>query len=101
MSGKIPSTSFQTWTSSTSRAAPRTVAVRSLPPLPSVVIAPAERKRVPRWHVNRDACLMSCFFKAIVSSRGLRMALVSPPHWEHDHPCIAQVLCLNQHYHNI
>ena len=40
--GKVnsPSTSFQTCTSSTPRAAPITVAVRSLPPLPSVVIAP-------------------------------------------------------------
>lgn len=36
-----PSTSFQTCTSGTPNAAPSTVAVRSLPPRPSVVIAPA------------------------------------------------------------
>ena len=36
-----PSTSFQTWTSGTCSAAPISVAVRSLPPRPKVVIAPA------------------------------------------------------------
>ena len=36
-----PSTSFQTWTSGTPSAAPISVAVRSLPPRPNVVIAPA------------------------------------------------------------
>mmetsp|Transcript_15695 Transcript_15695/g.51500 ORF Transcript_15695/g.51500 Transcript_15695/m.51500 type:complete len:269 (+) Transcript_15695:167-973(+) len=46
---RTPSTSFQTVTSFTSSARPRTVALRSLPPRPSVVMAPdsAPRARNP------------------------------------------------------
>lgn len=45
--GSTPSTSFQTCTSATPRAAPSTVAVKSLPPLPSVVMAPAPAHPLP------------------------------------------------------
>ena len=59
---RAPSTSFQTCTSGTPSAAPSTVAVRSLPPRPSVVIAPARGPRrvndrvSGRGHVGRPAC---------------------------------------------
>lgn len=42
---RMPSTSFQTHTSGTPSARPTTVAVRSDPPRPSVVMAPVLRPR--------------------------------------------------------